>query len=62
MSDETLPPAEPQNDTEIPPAVIPAGFARHALSLALDDLHRAMLSVEALADSYARQLDDGRST
>jgi hypothetical protein len=50
-------PIDPANDTERPPPVVPAGFAQHALSLALDDVHRALMALEALADSYARQLD-----
>lgn len=54
---EELPPGA--NDTERPPPVIPAGFARHALSAALDDLARAFVLVEATAMALARQLDEG---
>jgi hypothetical protein len=52
---DTIPPAA--NDTELPPPVIPAGFASFEFGRALDRLHAAMLEVEALGAAYARQLD-----
>jgi hypothetical protein len=55
--DDTLPPDSAANDTEPPPPLIPAGFAVHALSAALDDLSRAFVLVEATAMALARQLD-----
>ena len=61
MTDDTLPPGEPGNDTEHPPPFIPAGFAQHALSAALDDLARAFVLVEATAMALARQLDSQAS-
>ena len=45
------------NDQVEPLALIPAGFAVHALSAALDDLARAFVLVEATAMALARQLD-----
>jgi hypothetical protein len=56
MTDDTLPPDDPANDT-MPPLCIPAGHAQIALSAALDDLARAFVHVEATAMALARQLD-----
>jgi hypothetical protein len=58
---ETLTELPAANDTDPPPALIPAGFAVHALSAALDDLARAFVLVEATAMAIARQLDSQAS-
>ena len=59
IRDTDAPP--PADDTDPPPSVIPAGFAQHALSAALDDFSRAVVALEALAMSFARQLDSQAS-
>lgn len=67
MSDDTLPPPpeEPTltelstaaNDSELPPPLIPRGFAQHAFCVALSELARAFHLVEETGMALARALD-----
>lgn len=71
MTDDQLPPherptldelpavndTEPPPPSEPPPAIIPRGFARHAVAAAIQDAYRALDLLSATADAVSRQLD-----